>query len=243
MNFKIWIIFGLLSVLLIYFKNQRFVETLFRSPSAEAKSEGSIKQLSVSKDLGIHRWSASMGDISGDGVVLNCAEYPEGTITNVYILPGGVLATQSITWPITKDLLGTQEYESKAQVGYEQISSIDPALSEIRETVENCLVKNAHSYLYSCVWEIYVIRSQIRQLKRRQQEDLLFTYGLTQKQELSNRDFNFDAVYNRFRLEQSVYYEVGKSRLDKMLGRISDDCFQRLMSIHVFSDPLDLSNL
>jgi len=36
---------------------------------------------------------------------------------------------------------------------------------------------------------------------------------------------------------------VGKSRLDKMLGRISDDCFQRLMSIHVFSDPLDLSNL
>lgn len=238
---KTWISLALIAIVFVCLNKIGNVGTWFQIHSTQVKSESLIKHLSDSTNVGVRQWSVSMGDIGGDGVILNCSMYPEGPITNVYLLPGGILATQSITWPISTELLGSHEYESKAQMGYEKHVAIDPALSEIREIVEDCMFENVQSSLYSSIWEVYVIRSQIRQLKRRQQEGKLLTYGLNQKQALSGKDFGFDTVYSRYRLEQLVYYEVGKYRLEKMLGGVSDDCFRRLMSIDVFSAPLDLS--
>ena len=60
---------------------------------------------------------------------------------------------------------------------------------------------------------------------------------------LADKDFEEDALYNKSRLEQLVYYKYGKTRLEKLFGSFSDTCFDRLMSIHVFGSPVEFNSL
>ena len=192
---------------------------------------------------GGRQWRASMGDIAASGVVVNCTEFSDGRLSNVFILPAGIIITQSIVWPLSPSLLGTKEYETKARDAFENRVPIEPALLEFREIISECGIDDSESKLYSGIWEIYTIRAQIRQLKRRFKEKSILSYGVNGLGGLADNDYEFDTIYNKSRLEQAVYYQHGKTRLEKLFGRFPDTCFDRLMSIHVFSNPAALNSL
>jgi hypothetical protein len=184
-----------------------------------------------------------MGDIAASGVVVNCTEYANGQLSNVFILSDGIIITQSIVWPLSPSLLGTKEYESKARDAFESRVAIEPALLEFREIISEYGLDDAESKLYSGIWEIYAIRAQIRQLKRRFNEKKILSYGVNSAGVLVDKDYEFGTIYNKSRLEQAVYYQYGKKRLEKLFGRFPDTCFDRLMSIPVFWNPVVLNSL
>ena len=221
--------------LLTYSKN--------RTMEAESSSKVVIQKMDSSTNDGGRQWRASMGDIAASGVVVNCTEYANGQLSNVFILSDGIIITQSIVWPLSPSLLGTKEYEAKARDAFESRVAIEPALLEFREIILECGLDDAESNLYSSIWEIYTIRAQIRQLKRRFLEKKILSHGVNSSQVLADKDFEEDTLYNKSRLEQSVYYKYGKTRLEKLFGNFSDTCFDRLMSIHVFGSPVEFNSL
>lgn len=220
---------------LIYYSKNRTME-------AESSSKVVIQKMDSSTNDGGMQWRASMGDIAASGVVVHCTEFADGQLSNVFILPDGIIITQSIVWPLSPSLLGTKEYEAKARDAFESRVAIEPALLEFREIISECRLADSVSKLYSSIWEIYTIRAQIRQLKRRFLEKKLLAHGVNNSQVLADKDFEEDTLYNKSRLEQSVYYKYGKTRLEKLFGSFSDTCFDRLMSIHVFGNPVDLNS-
>jgi hypothetical protein len=220
---------------LIYYSKNRTME-------AESSSKVVIQKMDSSTNDGGMQWRASMGDIAASGVVVHCTEFADGQLSNVFILPDGIIITQSIVWPLSPSLLGTKEYEAKARDAFESRVAIEPALLEFREIISECRLADSVSNLYSSIWEIYTIRAQIRQLKRRFLEKKLLAHGVNNSQVLADKDFEEDTLYNKSRLEQSVYYKYGKTRLEKLFGSFSDTCFDRLMSIHVFGNPVELNS-
>jgi hypothetical protein len=220
---------------LIYYSKNRTME-------AGSSSKVVIQKMDSSKNDGGLQWRASMGDIAASGVVVYSTEFADGQLSNLFILPDGIIITQSIVWPLSPSLLGTKEYEAKARYAFESRVAIEPALLEFREIISECRLADSASNLYSSIWEIYTIRAQIRQLKRRFLEKKLLAHGVNNSQVLADKDFEEDALYNKSRLEQSVYYKYGKTRLEKLLGSFSDTCFDRLMSIHVFGNPVELNS-
>ena len=221
--------------LLTYSKN--------RTKEATSPSKVVIQKLDGPTNDGRRQWRASMGDIAASGVVVNCTEFADGQLSNIFILPGGIIITQSIIWPLSPGLMGTKEYEAKARDAFESRVAIEPALLEFREIISECGLDGSESKLYSSIWEIYTIRAQIRQLKRRFLEKNILAHGVNNSQILADNDFEEDTIYNKSRLEQSVYYKYGKTRLEKLFGSFSDTCFDRLMSIHVFGNPVELNSL
>jgi hypothetical protein len=214
-----------------------------RTMEATSPSKVVIQKINSPTNDGRRQWKASMGDIAAAGVVVDCTEYADGQLSNVFILPDGIIITQSIVWPLSPGLLGTKEYEAKARDAFESRVAIEPALLEFREIISECGLDDAESKLYSSIWEIYTIRAQIRQLKRRFLEKKILAHGVNNSQVLADKDFEEDTIYNKSRLEQSVYYKYGKTRLEKLFGSFSDTCFDRLMSIHVFGNPVELNSL
>jgi hypothetical protein len=210
---------------------------------ATSPSKVVIQKLDSPTNDGRRQWRASMGDIAASGVVVNCTEFADGQLSNIFILPGGIIITQSIIWPLSPGLMGTKEYEAKARDAFESRVSIEPALLEFREIISECGLDGSESKLYSTILEIYTIRAQIRQLKRRFLEKNILAHGVNNSQVLADKDFEFDTIYNKSRLEQSIYYKYGKTRLEKLFGSFSDTCFDRLMSIHVFGNPVELNSL
>jgi hypothetical protein len=213
-----------------------------RTMEARSPSKVVIQNLDSPTNDGRRQWRASMGDIAGSGVVVDCTEFADGQLSNVFILPDGIILTQSIVWPLSPGLLGTKEYEAKARDAFESRVAIEPALLEFREIISECRLDDAESNLYSGIWEIYTIRAQIRHLKRRFLEKKILAHGVDGSQVLSDQNFEDDTIYNKSRLEQSVYYKYGKTRLEKLFGSFSDTCFDRLMSIHVFGNPVELNS-
>jgi hypothetical protein len=220
--------------LLTYSKN--------RTVEAGLPSKVVIQKVDSPTNDGRLQWRATMGDMAGSGVVVHCTEYADGQLSNLFILPDGIIITQSIVWPLSPGLLGTKEYESKARDSFESRVAIEPALLEFREIISECRLADTESKLYSSIWEIYTIRAQIRQLKRRFLEKKLLAHGVDNSQVLADKDFEEDILYNKSRLEQSVYYQYGKTRLEKLFGSFPDTCFDRLMSMHVFGNPVDLNS-
>ena len=214
-----------------------------RTMEATSPSKVVIQRINSPTNDGRRQWKASMGDIAASGVVVDCTEYADGQLSNVFILPDGIIITQSIVWPLSPGLLGTKEYEAKARDAFESRVAIEPALLEFREIISECRLDGSESNLYSSIWEIYTIRAQIRQLKRRFLEKKLLSHGVNNSQVLADKDFEYDTIYNKSRLEQSVYYKYGKTRLEKLFGRFPDTCFDRLMSIPVFWNPVELNSL
>ena len=214
-----------------------------RTMEATSPSKVVIQRINSPTNDGRRQWKASMGDIAASGVVVDCTEYADGQLSNVFILPDGIIITQSIVWPLSPGLLGTKEYEAKARDAFESRVAIEPALLEFREIISECRHDGSESNLYSSIWEIYTIRVQIRQLKRRFLEKKILAHGVNNTQVLADKDFEEDTIYNKSRLEQSVYYKYGKTRLEKLFGSFSDTCFDRLMSIHVFGNPVELNSL
>ena len=214
-----------------------------RTMEATSPSKVVIQKLGSPTNGGGRQWRASMGDIAASGVVVDCTEFADGQLSNVFILPDGIIITQSIVWPLSPGLLGTKEYEAKARDAFESRVAIEPALLEFREIISECRHDGSESNLYSSIWEIYTIRVQIRQLKRRFLEKKILAHGVNNTQVLADKDFEEDTIYNKSRLEQSVYYKYGKTRLEKLFGSFSDTCFDRLMSIHVFGNPVELNSL
>ena len=220
--------------LLIFFNN--------RAVAAKLSSKVVIQKVDSPKNGRGMQWRSSMGDIAASGVVVECTEFSDGQLSNLFILPDGIIITQSIVWPLSPGLLGTKEYESKARDAFESRVAIEPALLEFREIISECRLDGSESNLYSGIWEIYTIRAQIRQLKRRFLEKKLLAHGVNNSQVLADKDFDEDTLYNKSRLEQLVYYKYGKTRLEKLFGSFSDACFDRLMSIHVFGNPVELNS-
>ena len=220
--------------LLTYSKN--------RTVGARSPSKVVIQKVDSLINDGRLQWRGTMGDIAGSGVVVHCTELADGQLSNVFILPDGIILTQSIVWPLSPGLLGTKEYEAKARDAFESRVAIEPALLEFREIISECRLDDAESKLYSSIWEIYTIRAHIRHLKRRFLEKKILAHGVISSQVLSDQNFEEDTIYNKSRLEQSVYYKYGKTRLEKLFRSFPDTCFDRLMSIHVFGNPVDLNS-
>jgi hypothetical protein len=231
--------------LVLYF-SVRGLLTYSKNRTVEARSPSKVVIQKLDSPTngngGGRQWRASMGDIAASGVVVNCTEYANGQLSNVFILSDGIIITQSIVWPLSPSLLGTKEYETKARDAFESRVAIEPALLEFREIISEYGLDDAESKLYSGVWEIYTIRAQIRQLKRRFKEENILSYGVNSARVLADKDYEFSTIYNKSRLEQAVYYQHGKTRLEKLFGRFPDACFDRLMSIHVFWSPTDFNN-
>ena len=231
--------------LVLYF-SVRGLLTYSKNRTVEARSPSKVVIQKLDSPTngngGGRQWRASMGDIAASGVVVNCTEFSNGQLSNVFILPDGIIITQSIVWRLSPSLLGTKEYETKARDAFESRVAIEPALLEFREIISECRLADSVSNLYSSIWEIYTIRAQIRQLKRRFLEKKLLAHGVNNSQVLADKDFEEDTLYNKSRLEQSVYYKYGKTRLEKLFGSFSDTCFDRLMSIHVFGNPVELNS-
>ena len=214
-----------------------------RTVEAGLSSKVVIQKVDSPTNDGRRQWRASMGDIAASGVVVDCTEFADGQLSNVFILPDGIIITQSIVWPLSPSLLGTKEYESKARDSFESRVAIEPALLEFREIISEYGLDDAESKLYSGIWEIYTIRAQIRQLKRRFNEKKILSYGVNGSGVVADKDYEFGTIYNKSRLEQAVYYQHGKTRLEKLFGRFPDTCFDRLMSIPVFWNPVVLNSL
>ena len=235
-------IVGIVALVLYLSVRGLFYYSKNRTMEAESSSKVVIQKMDSSTNDGGMQWRASMGDIAASGVVVHCTEFADGQLSNVFILPDGIIITQSIVWPLSPSLLGTKEYEAKARDAFESRVAIEPALLEFREIISECRLADSVSNLYSSIWEIYTIRAQIRQLKRRFLEKKLLAHGVNNSQVLADKDFEEDTLYNKSRLEQSVYYKYGKTRLEKLFGSFSDTCFDRLMSIHVFGNPVELNS-
>ena len=214
-----------------------------RTVEAGLPSKVVIQKVDSPINDGRLQWRASMGDIAASGVVVNCTEFADGQLSNVFILPDGIIITQSIVWPLSPSLLGTKEYETKARDAFESRVAIEPALLEFREIISEYGLDDSESKLYSGIWEIYTIRAQIRQLKRRFKEKNILSYGVNSAGLLVDKDYEFYTIYNKSHLEQAVYYQHGKRRLEKLFGRFPDTCFDRLMSIPVFWNPVVLNSL
>ena len=231
--------------LVLYFSVRGLI-TYYKNRTVEARSPSKVviqkSDSPTNGNDGGRQWRASMGDIAASGVVVHCTELADGQLSNVFILPDGIILTQSIVWPLSPGLLGTKEYEAKARDAFESRVAIEPALLEFREIISECRLDDAESKLYSSIWEIYAIRAQIRHLKRRFLEKKILAHGVNSSQVLSDQNFEEDTIYNKSRLEQSVYYKYGKTRLEKLFRSFPDTCFDRLMSIHVFGNPVDLNS-
>ena len=236
------IIVGIVGLVLYFSVRGLLTYSKNRTIESGSPSKVVIQKVDSPTNDGRRQWRASMGDIAGSGVVVNCTEYADGQLSNLLILPDGIIITQSIVWPLSPGLLGTKEYEAKARAAFESRVAIEPALLEFREIISECRLDGSESNLYSSIWEIYTIRAQIRQLKRRFLEKKLLAHGVNNSQVLADKDFEEDALYNKSRLEQSVYYKYGKTRLEKLFGSFSDTCFDRLMSIHVLGNPVELDS-
>lgn len=239
------IIVGIVGLVLYFSVRGLLTYSKNRTVEARSPSKVVIQKLDspTNGNGGGRQWRASMGDIAASGVVVNCTEFADGQLSNVFILPDGIIITQSIVWPLSPSLLGTKEYESKARDAFESRAAIEPALLEFREIISECRLDGSESNLYSSIWEIYTIRAQIRQLKRRFLEKKILSHGVNNSQVLADKDFEEDTLYNKSRLEQLVYYKYGKTRLEKLFGSFSDTCFDRLMSIHVFGSPVEFNSL
>jgi hypothetical protein len=239
------IIVGIVGLVLYFSVRGLLTYSKNRTVEARSPSKVVIQKLDspTNGNGGGRQWRASMGDIAASGVVVNCTEFADGQLSNVFILPDGIIITQSIVWPLSPSLLGTKEYESKARDAFESRVAIEPALLEFREIISEYRLDNVESKLYSSIWEIYAIRSQIRQLKRRFKEKNILSYGVNSSEVSADKNYEFETIYNKSRLEQAVYYQHGKTRLEKLFGRFPDTCFDRLMSIPVFWNPVVLNSL
>ena len=235
-------IVGIVGLVLYFSVRGLLTNSRNRTVEARLPSKVVIQKVDSPKNGRGMQWRASMGDIAASGVVVDCTEFADGQLSNLFILPDGIIITQSIVWPLSPGLLGTKEYESKARDAFESRVAIEPALLEFREIISECRLDDSESKLYSGIWEIYTIRAQIRQLKRRFLEKKLLAHGVNSSQVLADKDFEENILYNKSRLEQSVYYKYGKTRLEKLFGSFSDTCFDRLMSIHVFGNPVELNS-
>ncbi len=124
--------------LVLYF-SVRGLLTYSKNRTVEARSPSKVVIQKLDSPTngndGGRQWRASMGDIAASGVVVNCTEYANGQLSNVFILSDGIIITQSIVWPLSPSLLGTKEYETKARYAFESRVAIEPALLEFLNPV------------------------------------------------------------------------------------------------------------
>ena len=65
-----------------------------RTVEAGLSSKVVIQKVDSPTNDGRRQWRASMGDIAASGVVVHCTEYADGQLSNVFILPDGIILTQ-----------------------------------------------------------------------------------------------------------------------------------------------------
>ena len=129
------VLMGIIGLLLYFSVRGLLTNSKNRTVEAGSPSKVVIQKLDSPTNGVSRQWRSSMGDIAASGVVVNCTEFADGQLSNVYILPDGIIITQSIVWPLSLGLFGTKEYEAKARDAFESRVAIEPALLEFREII------------------------------------------------------------------------------------------------------------
>ena len=191
-----------------------------------------------------YSWIASLGDIAKDGVMLSYKELKSGDVENVYILPGGLSLTQHLTFPATDRLLGSQKYEELSRVDFEKRSPDEPSLLEVKKILEDCPNVIKSGMIYSCIREIYTLKTQLRDVIKRHRNETLLSFGLAQNQLVPQESFEFKTIYFRARLEQIALRKRIQKRLSNVGAEVPDELFQRLLSIQLLrpAEELETSN-
>jgi hypothetical protein len=181
----------------------------------------------------------SIGDIGRDGVILNSYEYPSGVISNIFILSEGNSITQVITLPTSDRWIGTKEYEEIADQDFQQSLPKDPALAELKAIFEEFPGAKDSPYFYTGLRQLVVLSSETLGVRRRRRAfEANGGDGVTfipKHRYLTDEDWS--RAYFRDRLEQQSLQIRCRERLTKIYGQMSEEIFQRLMSVKVLMVP------
>lgn len=181
----------------------------------------------------------SMGDISRDGVILNSYEYPSGLVSNVYVFSAGNSITQIVKIPASERWIGTKKYEDVAEKDFHKNLQKDPAVAEIKSIFDEFPAARDSGRFYSGLRQLVVLSSEMLDVRRRRKAfEANGGDGVTfipQHRYMTEDDWS-RALF-RDRLEQQNLQLRCRERLAKLYGPISDEMFQRLMSVKVLMVP------
>ena len=195
----------------------------------------------------------TLGFLAGIGPMLISEEFESGVITNVYQFPSGKLITEVVLPNPKTPLLGSAEYEMLAKRDYIKLVGVETNLVEIKEIFEEFPLANKSQHLYSGIREACVFRAKLYRL---QDSELLISaqQDVVEKEIWSvsdpvERELKSKEVYNRVHEEMlKVWLERAdapnrfKQRMEHLYGEFPKPIFQRLMSIEITAEPIELVN-
>lgn len=190
-------------------------------------------RLEANSGMVAYSWIASLGDIARDGVMLIHKELKSGDVENEYVFPRGLSLTQHLTFPATDRLMGSQKYEELSRLDFEKRSPDEPCLFEVKKILEDCPTVIKSGMLFSCIREIYTMKTQVRDVIKRHRNETLLSFGLDQNQLVPQESFEFKTIYFRARLEQIAFRKRIQKRLSNVGLDVPDEIFQRLLSIQL----------
>lgn len=237
-NKFVWLLFVVCFVCMVFvFKLQRKFQS--KKPGSLNENQPVFGERSlISPNLLAFRWVSSAGDLTKDGVMLTCQEQQDGDIENIYVFPGGLSCTQRLSFPAIDRLLGSEKYEELSRLDYEKRVGDEPSLIEVKEILEDFPKVRNSGLVYSGIREIYVLKTQFREIIRRHRDGDLLSFGMDPSQLVHPEPFEFKTIYFRARLEQMVFRNRVQRRLVNLYGEIPGEVFERLMSIQ-FLRPAD----
>jgi hypothetical protein len=195
----------------------------------------------------------TLGFLVGTGPMLISEESESGVITNVYQFPSGKLITEVVLPNPKTPLLGCADYEMLAKRDYIKSVGVETNLVEIKEIFEEFPLANKSQHFYSGIREAYVFRAKMYRL---QDSELLISaqQDIVEKEIWSvsdpvERELKSKEVYNRVHEEMlKVWLERAdapnrfKQRMEHLYGEFPKPIFQRLMSIEITAEPIELVN-
>jgi len=197
---------------------------------------------SVHSSMVAYSWIASLGDIARDGVMLSYKELRNGDVENVYFFPGGLSLTQYLAFPATDRLLGSLEYEELSLLDFEKRSPEEPCLFEVKKILEECPNVINSGMLFSCIREIYTMKTQLVGVIKRHRNETLLSFGSPPNQLVPQESFEFKTIYFRARLEQIAWRKRIQKRLRNVGAEVPDEVFQRLLSIQLLKPADELGS-
>ena len=195
----------------------------------------------------------TLGFLAGIGPMLISEEYESGAITNLYQFPSGKLITEVVLPNPKTPRLGSVEYEMLAEQDYIKSAAMETNLVEIKEIFEEFPLAKKSQYLYSGIREAYVLRAKLYRLE---DSGLLISaeQDIVEKEIWSvsdpvERELKSKEVYNRVHedalkiwLEKADAPNRFKQRMEHLYGEFPKPIFQRLMSIEITAEPIELVN-
>lgn len=231
-------------VLLVFFNFKRKSFRAYQKENLVATNATLVtnqSRLSVQSGIVAHTWIASLGDVAKDGVMLSYKELRNGDVENVYFFPGGLALTQYLVLPATDRMLGSRKYEELSRLDFEKHSPDEPGLVEVKKILEDCPHVVNSGMIFSCIREVYTMKTQLQGVIKRHRNGTLLSFGLPPNQLVPQESFEFKTIYYRARLEQIAWRKRVQRRLSGVGAAVPDEVFQRLLSIHLLKPAEELN--